>query len=247
VANKGTHVVLQEVQDVLDKHLKEDYLYLCIPAMLDPRFKLEYVAKALSEVCGSSEAPAKISQVKKKMEDSFKEHKQKLGNVIVNGGEGTSYMAAGTGTAWAAAMDIDGNWQENITGMDDWTGDLALAPLEGSDNEGLDCLAMPAFDDFDIPELDTEGNTNAQEEEEGIVSNELERYLTDGLQVPREEGGESFDVLMWWKANSSRYPTVASMARDALAMPTSDLLSPEHIARIRSMMSSYCLTYPSDD
>jgi hypothetical protein len=56
--------------------------------------------------------------------------------------------------------------------------------------------------------------------------------------------GEDCDVLMWWKANSSRYPTVASMARDALAMPASDILSPEHIARIRSMMSSYCLTYP---
>lgn len=71
---------------------------------------------------------------------------------------------------------------------------------------------------------------------------ELERYLTDA-QVPRKEG-EDCDVLMWWKANSSRYPTVASMARDALAMPASDILSPEHIARIRSMMSSYCLTYP---
>lgn len=148
-------------------------------------------------------------------------------------------MASGTGTACAAAMDID-----SITGMGDWTG--GLDPPEGSDNADLDCFAIPTFDDFDIPELDTEGNTNAQEE--GIVSNELEHYLTDGLV--RQEGGKSFDVLMWWKANSTRYPTVARMARGALAMPTSDLLAPEHIACIRSMMSSYCLTYPeapSDD
>lgn len=236
LGGKGAHVVLQEVQDVLDKHMKEEYLYLCVPAVLDPRFKLECVAKALSEVCGPSEAAAKISGVKKRMEDTFKEHKQKLGNIAVNGGgEGaSSYMAA----AWAAAMDVDGSWHEDITGLDD-----LLVPPEGS--EGLDdsdSLAMPEFDDLDIPELDTQGNTNAQEE--GIIPDELERYLGDGLLVPRGEEGQGFDVLMWWKDNSNRYPTVASMARDALAMPTSDLLSPEHSARIRSMMSSYCLTYP---
>jgi len=91
--------------------------------------------------------------------------------------------------------------------------------------------------------MDLDGNS---EERESI--SEWERYLTDGL-VSRGEG-EDFDVLVWWKANSSRYPTVALMARDALAMPASDMVSPEHIARIRSMMSSYCLTYPegqSDD
>uniref|UniRef100_A0A0A8Y0W8 HAT C-terminal dimerisation domain-containing protein n=1 Tax=Arundo donax TaxID=35708 RepID=A0A0A8Y0W8_ARUDO len=185
--DKDADAVLLDAQGVLDKYLQEAYMYLSIPAVLNPRFKLEYVTIVFKEVFGS-EAAAYTSRVKNRIEDIFDEHRRKRRSFD---GEGTSRIAAGEGPL-TEAVDMDGHSQEGIT--------------------------------------------------------ELERYLTDDL-VPGEEG-EGFDVLMWWKANSRKYPTVASMARDALAMPASDLLSPEHMARIRSMLRNYCVTYPeaqSDD
>jgi hypothetical protein len=54
----------------------------------------------------------------------------------------------------------------------------------------------------------------------------------------RGEATSGFDVLQWWKENEVRYPTVARMVRDALAMPTSDLLSSKHLSRVQSMARS---------
>jgi hypothetical protein len=45
---------------------------------------------------------------------------------------------------------------------------------------------------------------------------ELDLYLKDSPVSHTE----NFDILKWWKDNSPNYPTVARMARDALAMPT---------------------------
>ncbi|CAL5008798.1 unnamed protein product [Urochloa decumbens] len=64
---------------------------------------------------------------------------------------------------------------------------------------------------------------------------ELDHYLNDHL-APRTEG---FDILNWWRVHSSEYPTVAQMARDALAMPTCSQLSSEQIANVRSIIRGY--------
>lgn len=52
---------------------------------------------------------------------------------------------------------------------------------------------------------------------------ELEQYFTDPL-VPRSST-ELFDVLDWWKENELRYPSVAAMARDILAIPITSVAS----------------------
>ncbi|XP_078442096.1 zinc finger BED domain-containing protein RICESLEEPER 2-like [Wolffia australiana] len=46
---------------------------------------------------------------------------------------------------------------------------------------------------------------------------ELDQYLEEAL-VPR---GEGFEVLEWWKVNGPKYPILAKMARDILAVPMS--------------------------
>ncbi|EOX93920.1 Transposase-like protein [Theobroma cacao] len=38
-------------------------------------------------------------------------------------------------------------------------------------------------------------------------------------------GRDNFDVLIWWKLNSHRYPTLALLARDVLAIPPSTVAS----------------------
>jgi len=58
---------------------------------------------------------------------------------------------------------------------------------------------------------------------------EFEQYLTDPL-VPRSRTG-TFDVLIWWKENELRYPSVSSMARDILGVPITSVAS-ESVSKI---------------
>ncbi|XP_044465415.1 zinc finger BED domain-containing protein RICESLEEPER 1-like [Mangifera indica] len=51
----------------------------------------------------------------------------------------------------------------------------------------------------------------------GSSNSELDLYLMD-LKIPSVE---EFDILAWWRTNSQKYPTLARMARDYLAMPIS--------------------------
>ncbi|XP_040955903.1 zinc finger BED domain-containing protein RICESLEEPER 2-like [Gossypium hirsutum] len=46
---------------------------------------------------------------------------------------------------------------------------------------------------------------------------ELDKYLTEA----NEEFVEDFDILLWWKVNSPRFPTLSKIARDVLAIPVS--------------------------
>ena len=47
---------------------------------------------------------------------------------------------------------------------------------------------------------------------------ELDRYLLESSEDPDVE---DFDILMWWKMNSSRYRVLSQIARDVLAIPVS--------------------------
>ena len=50
------------------------------------------------------------------------------------------------------------------------------------------------------------------------VKTEVDRYLSE----PNEDmDSDEFDVLDWWKSNSSRYPIMSQIARDVLALPMS--------------------------
>ena len=44
---------------------------------------------------------------------------------------------------------------------------------------------------------------------------ELDRYLLESSEDPNVE---DFDILMWWKTNSSRYRVISQIARDVLAI-----------------------------
>ncbi|RLN03818.1 zinc finger BED domain-containing protein DAYSLEEPER-like [Panicum miliaceum] len=65
---------------------------------------------------------------------------------------------------------------------------------------------------------------------------ELDYYLQDSPARQIKDG----DILNWWKLHGSfQYPTVARMARDALAMPTCSKLTSDQIAHVRSMLRGY--------
>ena len=48
------------------------------------------------------------------------------------------------------------------------------------------------------------------------TKSDIENYLLDNL-----EKLTSFDILDWWKLNTSKYPILSKMARDLLAIPIS--------------------------
>ena len=49
----------------------------------------------------------------------------------------------------------------------------------------------------------------------------MQKYLNEGLE--EDEVGD--DVLGWWKVHGPRYPVVARIARDVLAVPVSTVAS----------------------
>ncbi|KAI3870314.1 hypothetical protein MKX03_029703 [Papaver bracteatum] len=79
-----------------------------------------------------------------------------------------------------------------------------------------------------------------REEEECIDDegkSELEAYLREKRE-PRSEKS-SFDILGWWKTNSTRYPTLALMARDILAIPISSVASESAFSTGRRILDPY--------
>ncbi|GAB4853086.1 hypothetical protein Ancab_040585 [Ancistrocladus abbreviatus] len=52
---------------------------------------------------------------------------------------------------------------------------------------------------------------------------ELDRYLEETLEV--HTIGRHFDILGWWKRNMERFPILALMAKDILAIPVSTVAS----------------------
>ncbi|KAF7127947.1 hypothetical protein RHSIM_Rhsim11G0015000 [Rhododendron simsii] len=69
--------------------------------------------------------------------------------------------------------------------------------------------------------LKSQFKMHKQKEGNMASKTELEKYLAE----TSEDDCDNFDVLRWWKLNSSKYPIVSQMARDVLAIPVSTVAS----------------------
>ena len=49
----------------------------------------------------------------------------------------------------------------------------------------------------------------------------MDKYLNESSEKNRE----SFDILAWWKVNSTRYVTLSEVAQDVMAIPVSTVAS----------------------
>lgn len=56
-------------------------------------------------------------------------------------------------------------------------------------------------------------------------SNEVELYLKEKVENPIFLKGTEYDILGWWKINSSKFPVLSDIARDVLAMQVSSVAS----------------------
>lgn len=63
-----------------------------------------------------------------------------------------------------------------------------------------------------------------QESDEAVVVHEVDQYLSAPLELI-DEKEEDFDILCWWKINGPKFPVLAAIARDVLAIQTSTVAS----------------------
>jgi hypothetical protein len=54
-----------------------------------------------------------------------------------------------------------------------------------------------------------------------LCRSEIEQYCMEALEKPSEK----FDILMWWRVNKSKFPVLAEIARDVLAIPLTSVAS----------------------
>ncbi|MEK0311041.1 DUF4413 and hAT family C-terminal dimerization domain-containing protein, partial [Candidatus Phytoplasma fabacearum] len=92
------------------------------------------------------------------------------------------------------------------------------------------------MDDFDSPDLsfdiEFERDMNLGSSSH---KNEVDLYLTETL----EKKIDTFDILMWWKVNSGKFPILSQIARDVLAMPVSTVASESAFSTRGRVLNSY--------
>ncbi|XP_013673703.1 zinc finger BED domain-containing protein RICESLEEPER 2-like [Brassica napus] len=77
-------------------------------------------------------------------------------------------------------------------------------------------------------------------------STELELYLKEKVENPKPNPlGILFDVLVWWRINSTKYMILAAMAKDVLAMQVSSVASEYAFSTSNRILdpSRNCLTH----
>lgn len=71
---------------------------------------------------------------------------------------------------------------------------------------------------------------------EDTRKSELDEYLKEGL-FPMDNETE-FDILHWWKLNGPKFPILARMAQDILAIPTSSVASKNSFSKCRTIITN---------
>ncbi|WVZ87256.1 hypothetical protein U9M48_033925 [Paspalum notatum var. saurae] len=157
--------MVMEMQETFNEYWKNTYLWLCVPVVLDPRFKISFIEFRLKRAFGLKAAGC-LSDIRETLLELFNEYCGSMDQP--NGGPPKS-----------EAFDADDN-----------------DPLE-----------------------DWDQHLNEQASSQQYT--ELDKYLEDGL-VPRKD---DFDILNWWMCHTTKYPTLAAIAQDILAMPASAVQS----------------------
>ena len=70
---------------------------------------------------------------------------------------------------------------------------------------------------------------------ESMNKNEVDLYLMEAL----EKTTHNFDILNWWKVNSTKYPTLGHIARDVLAIHVSTVASESAFSTGGRVLNNY--------
>ena len=74
---------------------------------------------------------------------------------------------------------------------------------------------------------------------------ELEVYLKEAVETPKLLPGTEFDILSLWSVHKIKYPILAEMARDLLAMQISSVASESAFSTTGRILEPHisCLTH----
>ncbi|KAJ0091912.1 hypothetical protein Patl1_26502 [Pistacia atlantica] len=92
--------------------------------------------------------------------------------------------------------------------------DYTLKQVHNEYSEGFNNSSdhFDMLDPLGMPSTSSKDDKNGKSEK-----SELERYLEE----PNFPSVKDFDILTWWRVNTPKFPTLAKMARDFLAIPIS--------------------------
>ncbi|XP_050374564.1 zinc finger BED domain-containing protein RICESLEEPER 2-like [Argentina anserina] len=65
----------------------------------------------------------------------------------------------------------------------------------------------------------------SQKDQASVIAHEVDRYLLDPLEAINEKEPAKFPILLWWRMNGNKYPVLATIAKDILAVQVSTAAS----------------------
>ena len=179
-------------------------IFLFIAPILDPRYKLGYVTFIISQSYDEEKAETLCSQVEKVLQDLYDHYSNEIG--VVNESPSTNSQQEEE-----IVVDVDDDpatflnnqYKRLLEGNSSATGNFLI----------FFCLSFAILScivDYYIYNLIIIG-----------AKNELDWYLSEQC----ESLDNKFDLLGWWKKNQAKFPVLASVARDVLAIPASTVAS----------------------
>lgn len=161
------------------KYWKLSFLTMCIPIILDPRCKVEFLNYNLKDDT-EVEGPKYLAIVKRKFKEMLSAYSsQQIGDSGIQNLQ--ENQASSSSDPWA-------RWSQHVG-----------------------------------------------QRKQRTKQSEYDMYLKDDLVPPDVE----IDVLEWWMTNGHKYPTIARMARDVLAVPASTVASESAFSTGSRVISDY--------
>ncbi|XP_018435669.1 zinc finger BED domain-containing protein RICESLEEPER 2-like [Raphanus sativus] len=167
-----------------------------VASVFDPTKKMQFAKLCFEKLYGKEtpEAKAMYQSVHTLLTDMFKEYSLRLRRDATGGQSSQSTQASSSNV-----QDQDQELGENMEDSMDLVDDLCYERM-----------------DFAYTELVAEiGVEDARDE--------LELYLKEKVENPKNFLGTEYDVLSWWRLNCHKYPILAEMAKDVLAMQVSSV------------------------
>ncbi|EOA37750.1 hypothetical protein CARUB_v10012565mg [Capsella rubella] len=104
---------------------------------------------------------------------------------------------------------------------------------------------MDLVDDLGYKRMDMAYKEMVADKADEEVRRELKIYLTYPVENPKLIRGTELDVLSWWRVNSFKYPVLAEMVKDVLAMQVSSVASESAFSTSGRILDPHrsCLTH----
>jgi hypothetical protein len=173
-----------------------------IGLVMDPRFKLRNVTHLLRrDGLEEEEVQQRIKQLKGVLMSLYEEYSLKVDGGKQNKSGGKQNKSGGSPKSLTSAAGSP----KSLTS--------AATSIGSKNNRGY--VRGELLDDW---------RRVVEQSEEAVVAHEVDKYLLDPLEYTASNE-ECFDILCWWKLNGPKYPVLATIAKDILAVQTSTVAS----------------------